>query len=32
MSQWMRQALTASASASTIVVLVSMVGAGSKWW
>lgn len=32
MSQWMRQAVAASVSVSTIAALVSLVGAGSKWW
>jgi hypothetical protein len=32
MSQWMKQTLSASASVSTVAVLVAMVGAGSKWW
>ena len=32
MAQWMQRTLAASASVTTVAVLVSMVGAGSKWW
>lgn len=32
MAQWMQKTLAASASVTTVAVLVAMVGAGSKWW